>query len=168
MTRMKRISCREPPSNETMPKPKTISCVESPTAICVVVLWASEVTKLGECDIWCKALETRIHVVVEDKTSVGREYPFLGGEGSNFREAILCYYLASSRSSRHFQHLETRCPSLPQKLQESPMYFLILEEDSLDMEYFPLGGGFLLFYFWGGLEECLMFVESNLGFYFYF
>ena len=49
--------------------------------------------------------------------------------------------MASSKASRCFQHLETRSPSLPQKLQVSLDFFLALEVKSVEFEeYLPLGG----------------------------
>ena len=48
--------------------------------------------------------------------------------------------MAPSKASNYFQHLETRCPSLPQILQGSPMDFLVLEEDSPDLEELPFLG----------------------------
>ena len=45
---------------------------------------------------------------------------------------ILCYYMASFNSSSFIQHLDSWCPSMPQKLQITLDLFFVLEEDSLD------------------------------------
>ena len=49
--------------------------------------------------------------------------------------------MASSKASKHFQHLEIGCPSFPQKLQVSIDFFLVLEGDLVDFEEdLPLEG----------------------------
>ena len=56
-------------------------------------------------------------------------------------DEIWCSCMASSKASKCFQHLEMGCPSLPQKLQVSLDFFLVLEVDSVDFEEsLPLGG----------------------------
>jgi hypothetical protein len=79
--------------------------------------------------------------------------------------------MASSKASKRFQHLETGCPSFPQKLQVSTDFFLVLEVDSVDFEEdLPLeglAGGFESF-FCAGLEEDSLPAESFFSFPFYF
>ena len=62
--------------------------------------------------------------------------------------------MASSKAFKRFQHLETECPSFPQKLQVSLDFFLALEVDSPDFEeslpfqgFARRGGGGLGSYF---------------------
>jgi len=78
--------------------------------------------------------------------------------------------MASSKASNHFQNLETRCPSLPQKLQGSRVNFLVLEEDSPDLEDLLCLGLNCCFevFFKGGLEERSLLEKSFLGFNFCF
>ena len=109
-----------------------------------------------------------IQVVGEDKAHAKRACHFPEGGGGGFGEEILCSCMASSKASRHFQHLETGYPSLPQKLQGSPMYLLVLVEDSLDLEDLPFGDGFLASNLGEGLEELSLPIESILGFNFCF
>lgn len=54
--------------------------------------------------------------------------------GEDFGVEMWCYYMASSKASILFQHLVFECPSLPQKLQGSFDFFVVLEEDSPDRE----------------------------------
>ena len=69
--------------------------------------------------------------------------------------------MVSSKASKHFQHLETGCPSFPQKLQVSTDFFVILEVYLVDFEEdLPLEG------LAGGLE--LVFGVSFFGLAFYF
>ena len=42
--------------------------------------------------------------------------------------------MASSKASKLFQHLEMGCPSLPQKLQISLDFFLVLEVDLVEFD----------------------------------
>lgn len=72
--------------------------------------------------------------------------------------------MASSRASSHFQHPETRCPLLQQKLQGSPVNFFVLEEDSTNLEVFLFGMDFHVSNLGVGLEEFPLLSDFNLGF----
>ena len=75
--------------------------------------------------------------------------------------------MASSKASRCFKLLETRCPSFPHKLQGSLVYFLVLEEGSLDVEYLPFWEGFQAYDLGVGLEELSLPAEFVLCFGFF-
>ena len=94
-----------------------------------------------------------IQVEGEEKDRAERAHPFLGGGGNGFGEAILCFCMASSKASRCFQHLETGCHSLLEKLQESLANFIVLEEDSSDLEGLLFGVDFHVSDLRDGLEE---------------
>ena len=71
--------------------------------------------------------------------------------------------MASSKASKHFQHLEMGCPSFPQKLQVSINFFLVMEVESVDFkEDLPLEG------LVAGLELVFSVSFFNLAFYFNF
>ena len=118
MAQTTRISFREPPSKDIVPKPNFESCVESPTTIYVVTLWVREVIKPGECVILWEANKYMIQVVEEDKDFEERACPFPEGGGGGFREVVLCCCMTSSKASRCFQHLEIGYPSLPQNYKD--------------------------------------------------
>ena len=106
---------------------------------------------------------------IKNPRGVGeRSCPFPKGGGGGFREVILWCCMASSKASRHFQHLKIGCPSLPQKLQGSPVYFLVLEEDSLDLEVLPFRDYFLASNLGVSLEEHSLATEFVLCFGFFF
>ena len=65
----------------------------------------------------------------------------------------------SSKASRCFQCLEIGYPFLPKKLQGSPIKFLVLEQDSLDLEDLPFRVDFQAYNLGVGLEEVSLPIE---------
>ena len=81
---------------------------------------------------------------------------------------ILSYCIAFSKALISLQHLKNRFPSFLKKLQGSLVKFLVLEEDSSNIEGLPFGVDFYISNLRGDLEELSMLAESFLGFDFYF
>ena len=119
-----------PPSSGIGPKSRTGSYVELPTTIWDVLVWTSMVTKSFKWFIWYEAPQSMIQDDLEDKARAWRAWSFPIDEEGGWGEDMWCCYMESSKASNYFQHLETRCPSLPKKLWGPHTIFLVLKEDS--------------------------------------
>ncbi len=76
--------------------------------------------------------------------------------------------MVSSKASKCFQHLGIECSLFPQKLQGSPLNFLVLEEGSLDKKDCPCFGLGFEYDFGNEWEEVSLPTKYILGFSFFF